>query len=119
MSGESEVDVAFLKSQTRYEGFAGPDDVIVARFWRVFGTLSNHDRAQYVRFAWGRARLPPRGSKWTNKHCLTRSSASEDKLPVAHTCFFSLELPLYSTDDILRKRLLTAIHYGVGGILNS
>ena len=66
VAGESEVDVAFLKSQTKYEGFAGADDAVVARFWRVFGTLSNHDRAQYVRFAWGRARLPPRGARWTN-----------------------------------------------------
>jgi hypothetical protein len=38
---------------------------------------------------------------------------------VLQTCFFSIELPSYSTDERMRQALLTAIHYGVGGILNS
>lgn len=36
----------------------------------------------------------------------------DDMLPLAHTCFFELELPQYSTDQIMRERLLIAIHYG-------
>jgi hypothetical protein len=42
----------------------------------------------------------------------------DDSLPLAHTCFFSIELPPYSTEAIMRQRLLTAIHFGIGGILN-
>lgn len=34
-------------------------------------------------------------------------------LPRAHTCFFSLELPKYSSKAILRAKLLTGIHGGV------
>ena len=34
-------------------------------------------------------------------------------LPRAHTCFFSLELPRYTSKDTLRSKLLTAIHGGV------
>lgn len=30
-------------------------------------------------------------------------------LPVAHTCFFSIELPRYSTKDILKDKLTYAI----------
>ena len=41
----------------------------------------------------------------------------QGKLPVAHTCFFSIELPEYSTEEEMRTGLLTAINYGVGGIL--
>ncbi len=33
-------------------------------------------------------------------------------------CFFSIELPPYSTEQVMRQRLLTAIHFGIGGILN-
>jgi len=44
---------------------------------------------------------------------LTDASAadsSEDaRLPTSHTCFFSLHLPKYSSEEILRKRLLYAI----------
>ena len=42
----------------------------------------------------------------------------DETLPVTHTCFFSIELPDYSTEEILKMRLLTAITYGVDGILN-
>ncbi|CAN0509760.1 unnamed protein product, partial [Scytosiphon promiscuus] len=36
---------------------------------------------------------------------------------VSHTCFFSIELPPYSTEERMRQGLLTAIHFGMGGIL--
>ena len=38
---------------------------------------------------------------------------------VSHTCFFSVELPPYTTEERMRKGLLTAIHFGMGGILNA
>lgn len=31
--------------------------------------------------------------------------------------FFQIELPEYSSDDIMRSRLLAAVHYGMGGFL--
>jgi hypothetical protein len=37
------------------------------------------------------------------------SSAEDARLPTSHTCFFSLHLPKYSSEAILRKRLLYAI----------
>lgn len=75
--------------------------------------------SQFVRFAWARSRLPPRGATWTSKFGLSVASAAEDRLPIAHTCFFSVELPPYSNDERMRRALLTAIHFGCGGILNS
>ena len=36
-------------------------------------------------------------------------------LPIAHTCFFQLELPQYTTDKVMHDRLLVAINYGVSG----
>merc|ERR1712176_321658 len=33
----------------------------------------------------------------------------DDCLPFAHTCYFTLDLPRYSTKDILRKKLKFAI----------
>ncbi len=84
VAGESEVDLEYMKSHSRYDGFAGIDDPIVQRFWRVFTSFSNHDKAQYVRFAWGRSRLPPRGARWTHPHTITRSKDRDDRLPTAH-----------------------------------
>ena len=36
---------------------------VVQRFWRVMSELSNKDRSQFLRFAWGRSRLP-KTSNW-------------------------------------------------------
>ena len=47
-----------------------------------------------------------------------QGGVGDETLPVTHTCFFSIELPDYSTEEILKMRLLTAITYGVDGILN-
>lgn len=33
-------------------------------------------------------------------------------MPVAHTCFFALDLPKYSTKKILREKLTFAITHG-------
>ena len=32
-------------------------------------------------------------------------------LPVAHTCFFSIDIPRYSTFEILYKKLLYAVRF--------
>ena len=50
---------------------------------------------------------------------ISRRNTGEDSLPASHTCFFSIELPPYKTEAAMRKGLLTAIHYGMVGILNT
>ncbi len=67
---------------------------------------------------WGpRSRLPLE-RRWPKTFKIQRRVVGDDSLPLAHTCFFSIELPPYSTEAIMRQRLLTAIHFGIGGILN-
>ena len=45
---------------------------------------------------------------------LLRTAGSPDAyLPVAHTCFFSLELPRYSSLEVTRARLMYAVSEGV------
>ena len=34
-------------------------------------------------------------------------------LPVAHTCFFSIELPKYSSDEVMRSKLKFVINHCV------
>ena len=43
-----------------------------------------------------------------------RCGSDPNRLPVAHTCFFQLDLPPYRTEDELRERLLLAINDGAG-----
>ena len=84
---------------------------MVKRFWKVMEGLDNKDRSQFFRFTWGRSRLPHKDN-WPRPFKLVARNYGDDMLPLAHTCFFELELPQYSTDQIMRERLLIAIHYG-------
>ena len=101
-----------MKIHTIYEGWS-ENHPVVQRFWRVIRDFSNKDRSQFLRFAWGRSRLP-KSNPWPRPFKLKYSEAGDEMLPIAHTCFFQLELPQYSSDAIMRKRLLVAIHFGVG-----
>ena len=54
------------------------------------------------RFAWGRSRLPLSAEQF-NQPFKIQAFAREPAdayLPVAHTCFFSLELPRYSSREV-------------------
>lgn len=111
VSGCPIFDIDLWKQRT---DSSGVPPKTLSLFWKVIESLSAKDQAGFVRFAWGRSRLPG-ASEFTTKMRLT--SAGSAKLPVAHTCFFSVELPDYGTEDDMRHGLLTAVNFGVGGIL--
>lgn len=59
----------------------------------------------YRRFAWGRSRLPLSAEQFNQPfkiQAFARAPA-DAYLPVAHTCFFSLELPRYSSREVCRR----------------
>ena len=111
--GEPRVDVALFKEHTRYSGGFSSRSEAVLRFWRVFEDFSDDERANYVRFAWGRSRLPGPGVDWSDKHTLDKmdvdGGSPDSYFPVAHTCYFSVELPAYTSDANMRAKLLSAI----------
>lgn len=117
VSGRPFIDVEQLRLHTDYEGYRA-DDATVKLFWRVFESLSDDERSKFIRFAWGRSRLPV-AAQWGKRFKLQRRATSETQLPLAHTCFFSVELPPYTSEARMRRSLLACIHFGVGGILNA
>lgn len=71
VAGEATVDVAALRSSTLYEGvasrlgsthpstgYAHQAKSTVEMFWTVLEQFSQHERSQYLRYVWGRSRLP-------------------------------------------------------------
>ncbi|KAG7395452.1 regulator of chromosome condensation [Phytophthora boehmeriae] len=114
--GSPKIDLNLWKRHTRYDGYA-EDDPTVQLFWEALAEFSDEQRADFVRFAWGRSRLP-RG-KWPQPFKLSKKGGRDAirSLPVAHTCFFSVELPPYTSQEIMRSMLLATITFGLGGIL--
>jgi len=118
VAGKPEIDLEYLKKHTEYRGYS-PTSPVVTYFWKTMEALTQVERSQFIRFVWGRSRLPLKGRSWPQSFKIQRCSGGDDLLPVTHTCFFSIELPEYSSEEMCRKRLITAINYGAAGVLNS
>lgn len=108
--GDKTVDIDKLKSITKFSGVSD-DSVTAKRFWRVMTSFDDDQRQLYLKFVWGRSRLPsdlkdliPNGHRIdVSKHM------DKEALPQAHTCFFSVDIPKYASEKIMRQKILTAI----------
>jgi len=112
--GPSKISITTLQSITQYIQWQHDNDY-VNRFWRVFEEFSNEKRSMFLKFVWGRARLPPLESLKEVEFKLhlfdeDRYTDHDSYLPEAHTCFFQLDLPRYTTDEICRSKIMYAIH---------
>jgi hypothetical protein len=85
--GSPYIDVALLQRNTSYEGGYNKEHPVIQSFWRVLAAFSHEDRSSYVRFVWGRSRLPAEGGLWTSRHKITRLGGGDRALPMSHTCF--------------------------------
>merc|ERR1712176_665803 len=72
--------------------------------------MSQANRSDYLRFVWGRSRLPYL-SDFERKHKINKCSKTpaNEYLPTGHTCFFTLDLPMYTSKQICYDKLLYAI----------
>jgi len=108
--GRNEIKISFLKENTRYQsGFLETDEHVLL-LWQVLESFSHKQRELFLRFVWGRSRLPLNVTDFTQKFVVLSSRTNSDEtLPVSHTCFFQLELPRYSCLEVMRKKILYAI----------
>ena len=77
------------------------------RFWKVIESFSNEDRSLFIKFATGRQRLAQGDDMTVN---LTYGDSPDDgRLPTAGTCGNYIDIPNYSSEEILSNNLLIAI----------
>ena len=86
-------------------------------FWRAMKELTPEQRRNFVRFAWGRTRLP-RG-RWPTlangqptRFTIVPRRGHTTGIPLSHTCFFTIELPEYTDYDTCKRMLVLACSYG-------
>ncbi|CAF3705904.1 unnamed protein product [Rotaria sp. Silwood1] len=114
--GKGQIDVELLKKNTYYGGDFHEDSPHIQRFWTVLNEMFNEEqRKSFLIFVWGRSTLPTRDADFTSKFCINPYYASSDEidrlLPRSHTCSFTIDLPEYSTTEIMYERLNYAITY--------
>ncbi|EEY52976.1 E3 ubiquitin-protein ligase HERC, putative [Phytophthora infestans T30-4] len=126
MCGVAEVDVKLLQINTEYDEDLSMNDEFIQRFWRVLESLEAEDKRAFLRFVWARSRLPLGSAQFHQKFKIQALASSgngdangsssgppggwmDSQMPKSHTCFFALQLPRYSSDEICRERLLYAV----------
>ncbi|KAG8288257.1 E3 ubiquitin-protein ligase herc2 [Homalodisca vitripennis] len=112
--GSPDIPLALLKSVATYKGVE-PGAPLVQWFWEVMEEFSNQERSLFLRFVWGRTRLPRtipdfRGRDFVLQ-VLDKYNPPDHFLPESYTCFFLLKMPRYSSKMILREKLKYAIHF--------
>lgn len=108
--GKPDVDVALLESVTDYSSCSA-SDAHIQYFWQAMREFTNEERSALLRFIWGRSRLPLSAADFPQRFKLQSFNKRpyDAYYPVAHTCFFSLELPCYSSLEIMKEKLRYAI----------
>lgn len=96
------------------------DSPVINNFFQVIDEMSESDQKLLVKFITGTEKLPIGGlaslqPKLTIAERIADRGASIDEcLPSVMTCFNYFKLPMYSSKEILRERLMTAITDGQG-----
>ncbi|GAB5369199.1 hypothetical protein AAMO2058_001385000, partial [Amorphochlora amoebiformis] len=108
--GKREIDIDYLKANTRYRAPVTEKDTHVQLLWEVLKDFSHDERRLFLRFVWGQSRLPYNPADFKQKfEILACRDNSNNALPVSHTCFFSVELPRYTKKSAMREKILYAI----------
>lgn len=77
--------------------------------------LRQEERAKLLQFITGTSQVPLGGFSKFNPRLRICKRLVQDKLPISHTCFNTIDLPMYSSYEKLQQSLHTAIMYGSEG----
>jgi len=111
--GSVELNFEDLKSITTYEGGYGPSHPTIIAFWKVALSLSQEEKELFMSFSTGSPRAPVGGLK-TIAFKIQRAGPDSERLVSSSTCFNTLLLPDYATEEKLRRKLLSSIEHNMG-----
>eukprot|EP01117_Protostelium_nocturnum_P007091 TRINITY_DN2543_c0_g1_i10.p1 TRINITY_DN2543_c0_g1~~TRINITY_DN2543_c0_g1_i10.p1 ORF type:complete len:3016 (-),score=1204.04 TRINITY_DN2543_c0_g1_i10:107-9154(-) len=109
--GKEEINLDQLKLRTTYDR-VDKNDPHIEYFWKALESFTNAERSAFLRFVWGRSRLPVSLSDFGREFTITQFDQKgnpDNYLPVSHTCHFQLDLPKYSSYEKMREKLLYSV----------
>lgn len=120
ISGLPDIDVTDLKANTEYHNYT-KDSPVIKWLWEILHEFSQEERAEFLQFVTGSSKVPLDGFKalpgmgGVHKFQIHKSFSDTSRLPTAHTCMNQLDLPEYTSKEILYARLKLAISEGKEG----
>ena len=107
--GSTEFNWDLLKQCTKYSGDFSSESPTIQLLWEVLRTLTPEESELFLRFVWGKTRLPNSVSDFERSFEIQSLSRGNDAFPTSATCFFKLNLPIYTTKEALETKLRYAI----------
>ncbi|XP_041950066.1 probable E3 ubiquitin-protein ligase HERC3 [Alosa sapidissima] len=109
--GEAKYEWEDLRKVAKYERCES-SDLLILNFWRVLFELSKEDQLKFLSFIYGTDRIPIGGLAKRDMRIVRLNMDNPDEyFPLANACYGVLQLPNYSSVDILRDKLTHAINY--------
>jgi len=112
--GTPELDFDELHRIASYEGGYDEDHETVKRFWHIVNSFSYDQKQQFLRFTTGSPKSPVGGLAALMSFKVQRAGPDTDQLPTSHTCFNTIMLPDYSSEEKMRDRLCLALEHSIG-----
>jgi alpha-tubulin suppressor-like RCC1 family protein len=108
VEGEHQLDFTALQSAATYEGGYSAEHPTIQSFWRVALSMTPEEKRLLLLFCTG-SNQSPIGGLGRLPFKIQRMSPDSERLPTASTCFNTLLLPDYSSEQKLRTKIHTAI----------
>ncbi|KAM9798424.1 E3 ubiquitin-protein ligase HACE1 isoform 1-T1 [Neosynchiropus ocellatus] len=121
LSGMPEIDVQDWWRNTEYTSGYDSQEQVVQWFWEVVRSLTQEERILMLQFVTGSSRVPHGGFAYLmggsglQKFTIAAVPYTSNLLPTSSTCINMLKLPEYPSQEVLRDRLLVALHCGSYG----
>ena len=77
-------------------------------FWEWLNEIDDDMKIMYLKFVWGKTRLPKKENLGT-QHKIDILSGGDGVFPHAATCFFKIKIPRYSSKKVLVDKLTYSI----------
>uniref|UniRef100_A0A8C9CVM5 E3 ubiquitin-protein ligase HACE1 n=1 Tax=Panthera leo TaxID=9689 RepID=A0A8C9CVM5_PANLE len=121
LSGMPEIDVSDWVRNTEYTSGYEREDPVIQWFWEVVEDITPEERVLLLQFVTGSSRVPHggfaniMGGSGLQNFTIAAVPYTPNLLPTSSTCINMLKLPEYPSKEILKDRLLVALHCGSYG----
>lgn len=121
--GKKSIDVGLLKQNSRLARGYSEDDIQIKWFWEILEEMPQVARRKFICFCFAQYTIPPNEEferralrfqikpvmEGEGKHQREVRGNQDLRLPRADTCFFNFELPKYSSKEVMKKKMLSAM----------
>uniref|UniRef100_A0A8C7SCS5 HECT-type E3 ubiquitin transferase n=1 Tax=Oncorhynchus mykiss TaxID=8022 RepID=A0A8C7SCS5_ONCMY len=112
---------AYRWTGTEYTSGYDLGEPVIQWFWKVVESLTQEERVLLLQFVTGSSRVPHggfaflMGGSGLQKFTIASVTYTSNLLPTSSTCINMMKLPEYPSQEVLRDRLLVALHCGSYG----